>query len=814
MADVREMVIQVVVEDVRYGGDGGWTVTKCVYDQPAPAGAAITGGLFALVGDMGPVRRGDVLRCIGSFINNRTFGLQFKARSAVPIVGKTKSDLIAFLTHMPNIGPVRAEKAVKALGREGVIDALTNDPNRLADAVPRLSRAKAHEAAEMFRNRLGEADAFMFLAGDLGLGEISVARALKEWGAGARRVITEDPYVLSDLHGIGFKRADEVARSKLDMGADDPRRLAAAAEVAVQVMAFDEGNTRGLLYQFAHHKRVARETSVSPEDILKGLSILEGVRKTPTGEKGPVVRRILGNGPEKILAITGLDNAEKRIAREVYRLLAGGGGAVDPGLEIPDSGLWTGVKPDRHQLMALGHVAAYRVSVVTGNPGTGKTTLLSAVLKLLQHNGLVPVCCAPTGRAARRMEEATGVEATTIHRLLKYHPRFGFRHSDQPPVTDKDSGAWLHGGPIEADCVVLDEASMCDVVLVSALLRGLPEGCRLIIVGDIDQLPSIGPGQVLDDVIASGVVPVVRLQQIHRQESESRIPYAARDIIAGKVPDFDDVMSDIQFLEVDDAAQAASFVVSVVGDVLPQPHADRGRRAFAASEVQVIAPMKRGVLGVEALNIALQAKLNPGEAGLRIGARYSARPGDRVLQTRNNYDIDVMNGEIGILRAYDLKGLPPSTLASLGVVKRSQGTGGALGLGKTASKVERPTAVVEFPSIGAVAYRFADLNDLILGYACTMHKFQGSQAPCVVLPVHEQHSFMLTRRLLYTAVTRGAEFVVLVGSRTALKRAVNNNRDAVRQTGLATYLLEGDTHASDTDDTDDTVHSPHARLSF
>jgi exodeoxyribonuclease V alpha subunit len=795
------MVIQVSVEAVTYGGDGSWTITKVSYDQAPPPEASVSSGIFTLVGDMPPVAPGDLLRCIGGFTTHPKFGMQFKARSAVPVMGTRRVDLVQFLSHLPAFSTARAERAIQALGSaDAVVDALRNNPSRLAAVIPRLTEKAAEKAAEVFRARSLEADAFVYLSGDLGLGEVTVARALKEWGPRAQHIVEQDPYMLTELQGIGFKRADEVARAKLQVGAADQRRLVAGAQVALRAISYDDGHTRSARYQITHHGRALRETGLTPAQMEEGLAILEKPRRTPVGKKDAAVRVV--DAAQDVLAVVGLDEAEQSVAAHIYRLQRS---ASPQALPVPDFKVWNrpghgvspvrlhdGFEPDADQRAVLKQIAAHPVFVLTGGPGTGKTTLLSGVLQMLHDLHISEVvCAAPTGRAARRMEWATGCPATTIHRLLKYHPVHGFRHNNAPPTLHEETGAWLYGGPIQADMVILDESSMLDVTLASALLQALPDGCRLLFVGDADQLPPIGPGQVFIDLMKSGVVPSARLLKIYRQKEDSAIPYAARAVIEGRSPTFD---GDIQFIEEEDPDVIASTIAHAAANVLTKRNKARGRRAFLPDEIQVIAPMHRGPLGVSVLNERLQAVLNPDQdrGSLHIGRKYVARVGDRVLQTRNNYDLDVMNGEMGTLRACDFRGIPPHRLDALGVASKTNA--GASGTSLT--RTERPVAVVDFPGVGAVAYRKGDLDQLVLGYACTVHKFQGSQAPCVVLPVHSSQSFMLTRQLLYTAMTRGAQFVVLIGTRRALHRTIHRNtsRDLARQTGLGTYL--GGQHGS------------------
>jgi len=416
----------------------------------------------------------------------------------------------------------------------------------------------------------------------------------------------------------------------------------------------------------------------------------------------------------------------------------------------------------------------------------GKTATLSAVLEVLEHNGIDTACCAPTGKAAQRMKEQTGREAMTIHRLLGYVPGQGFRHDDGEVAYD-ESGR-VAGGPLDVGAVVVDESSMVDTGLFHALVRAIPDNARLIIVGDVDQLPSIGAGRVLHDVIESGIVPVCRLSRIFRQASESRIPYVARDINHGRAPDLG-AGGDVMFIGEDHPETLADCIVKAVGTVLPSANPARGRRAYdPISEVQVMAPQKGGPIGVEQLNRALQARLNPGsdEDGLWIGGGYRARLGDRVIHVKNNYKLLVFNGEMGTVVAADFKGILEDELQDLGMVATDEDVDVISVAIDAAGRSDR-VVVVEYDD-RKVAYTKADVRELLLGYAITVHKSQGSQFPCVVLPVHEQHSFMLTRSLLYTGVTRASELVLLYGQGHQVVRAAQNTRGTERRTTLQEQL--------------------------
>lgn len=436
------------------------------------------------------------------------------------------------------------------------------------------------------------------------------------------------------------------------------------------------------------------------------------------------------------------------------------------GLTIPDD-LWGSMTPAPEQVAAVQLAAEQRRLIITGGPGVGKTATLCAVLRMYAANGLVVRLAALAGKAALRMKEQTGHDATTIHRLLEFAPGVGFRRSDADPVYD-DEGKWISGGPVEADVVVLDEASMIDTALLAAVVRAVPPHGRLVLVGDVDQLPAIGPGQVLFDLIESGKVPFVRLTKIFRQASESAIPYVARAINEGAAPPTKN-LPDVRFVPCELPETAANAIVELFCSVLRTPNGTR--RAFDETEIMVASPQKTSPLGCEALNLAVQGNLRPHGDFVYIGGAYVARAGDRVIHTKNDYELGVFNGEVGYIERVSAGGFTKEEQRERGV----------------ASPRDKAMALVRFDD-KLLPYTKPSLRDLLLAYAVTVHKLQGSQAAAVIVPVHDKLAWMLTRPLLYTAVTRAAEFVVLVGQEAMLERAARNVRGVRRRTTLAEML--------------------------
>jgi len=797
----------VRIERVLYAGDRGWTVTRASFEGAHPPDAPVS-GQFAVVGELGRVTPGDVLAVRGDWVNHREYGVQLKTTSAAPVMGGTEADLVAFLARMPQIGRVRARLLMRALGgRAAVLAALEDDPERLT-VVDGITLERAEAVAETYRDQVGLADALTFLGG-LGLGERLVGRVLETWEGRSRKLIEHDPYILLRVSGLDFKRVDEIARSKLDVARDDDRRCRAAAAIAVR-MAEDEGHVWSPAPELDGSEssrlagRIRKAVELTPAEIQRGLTLAEQPWPNALGwvEDPLTVRRhalpSLDNADVHLrddvdrLWSAQLDFDEQGLAEHIVRLVKGGAASdTTRDLDVPgDEEIWKGITPAPEQAEAVAAIAEHRVLVTTGGPGVGKTFTVNAVLQVLERNGIETALCAPTGKAAQRMKEQTGRDATTIHRLLGYVPGQGFRHDDGNVTTDESGNST--GGPLDLGAVVVDESSMVDTGLFHALVRAIPNNARLIIVGDVDQLPSIGAGRVLHDLIESGIVPVCRLTKIFRTAADSRIPYVARDINAGKAPDLG-AGGDVMFIPEDDPETLAACIVKAVANVLPTSNTERGRRAFdPIAEVQVMAPQKSGPLGVERLNRALQERLNPGgeQDGLWIGGGYRARIGDRVIHVKNNYRLLIFNGEMGTVAAADYKGIMADELDALGLT-----TGDAFGDDDTV------TAPVSIDASGRsdrvmvvqladrlVAYGKEDVRELLLGYAITVHKSQGSQFPCVVLPVHAAHSFMLTRSLLYTAVTRASELVVLYGQATQVVRAAKNTRGTERRTTLQERL--------------------------
>ena len=562
---------------------------------------------------------------------------------------------------------------------------------------------------------------------------ISTSRALrvfKLYGEEAIARVRANPYLLArDIPGIGFKTADAVGQ-KLGFGHDSILRARGGLQHVLSE-ATGEG-----------HTALPRAMLLAAAAELLGVdeAVVSGALEREVADGQLTIEEI---GSETMVFLPALRAAESTIAETLTRLAAQP--ANYPGIEFDKALGWvqekTGKTLSPSQMEALRTVLGVRLVVVTGGPGVGKTTLLDSLLKILAAKKVRFLLCAPTGRAAKRMGESTGCAAQTIHRLLEVLPSGGFKRGKKHPL--------------DTDLVVVDEFSMVDVPLMAALCRALPPHGSLVLVGDPDQLPSVGPGAILSDLLASGAVPSVRLTEIFRQAEASRIVRAAHDVRHGRVPEeAGEKNTDFAFLHREEPEEIAKLVLRLVKEEIP-----RRVGLDPLRDIQVLVPMHRGSLGIRELNASLQAALNPPRADRaeveRFGTKF--RVGDKVLQTRNNYDKDVFNGDIGRIMAID---------------------------------VEERQVGIEFDGRRAV-YEFNELDEVEPAYAISIHKSQGSEFPAVVIPLAMQHFLLLQRNLLYTAITRGKRLVVVAGQRKALATAVRQNDTRRRHGGLLARLREG-----------------------
>jgi exodeoxyribonuclease V alpha subunit len=668
--------------------------------------------VVTVVGHAATIAAGEWITASGEWVNDRTHGQQFKARFLRTSPPTSADGIEKYLSSgmIRGVGPVYARKLVRAFG-EKVFDVIEATPDRLRE-VDGIGPVRAASILAAWAEQKAVREIMVFLHSH-GVGTARAVRIFKTYGADAIQVMTENPYRLArDIRGIGFKTADAIA---MKLGIEKTAMIRVRAGISYALTeAMDEGHcglpTEELI------PLAEKLLEVPPELICAALDL--------ELQEGTVVADRVGETPCVFLA--GLHRAERIIAERLMRIANGTlpWHWIDPDKALPWVAQRIGLALAESQVAAIRLALISKVLVMTGGPGVGKTTIIRGILRILAAKGTNLLLCAPTGRAAKRMTEATGFEAKTIHRLLEVDPKGGgFKRSDD--------------NPLDCDLLVVDETSMVDVMLMQALMKAVPDRAALLIVGDINQLPSVGPGQVLADVISSGIVPVVRLTEVFRQAAQSRIITSAHRINQGSIPDLSPpgTESDFYFVQTDDPETAVGRVIELVKTRIPK------RFGFdPIRDIQVLCPMNRGGAGARSLNIELQAALNP--AGDRKVERFgwTFAPSDKVMQIENDYDKEVYNGDIGYIDDVD----------------------------PNAGEI-----VASFDG-RSVTYGFGELDMLVPAYATTIHKSQGSEYPAVIIPVLTQHYAMLQRNLLYTGVTRGKRLVVLVGQKQAIAIAVRN----------------------------------------
>jgi exodeoxyribonuclease V alpha subunit len=739
-----EEILEGTVERIVFsgGGEGSFTVARLKLERGAgsPAGGAIV----TVVGSLLGIPEGAALRVQGRYETTPRFGEQFRVSGYTEVDPATLEGIRRYLGSglIKGIGPEFAGRIVERFGIQ-TLEVLDRDPGRINEVSGiGPTRAKSIRAAWSAQREVRKV--MVFLQG-YGVSPAFAARIYKRYGAQAIARVRENPYRLAfDVWGIGFLSADKLAGA-LGIGKESDVRVEAGVRHVVEESAAN-GDV------FVPRERLARQAGALLEVAEK---LAEAAIERLAREGAVVVDEQVNAGALDAGAAVydaDLHRAERAVADGLRRLLSAR--AADVAIDVPRALAWyeqqAGLTLARQQAEAVTLALSGKVAVVTGGPGVGKTTIVRGIVSILAKKGVRIALAAPTGRAAKRLSEQAGAPASTLHRLLEWRPAEGAfgRNATRP---------------LDCDLLVVDEASMLDVRLAADLLAALAPATRLVLVGDVDQLPSVGPGRVLRDVIASGAVPTVRLTEIFRQAATSLIVTNAHRIHDGELPELGagpaaatpaDDRRDFFFLEEDDPARAALVIRDLVTTRLPR------RYGLRPHDVQVLAPMHRGELGAGNLNALLQEALTAGAPGVQRGARQ-LRVGDKVMQVRNDYDKEVWNGDIG-------------------VVARAETTGD--GAGGLVVRFEEREGDRE------VTYDADELDALALAYAATVHKSQGSEYPAVVVPVHTQHFVMLQRNLLYTAVTRGKRLVVLVGSRKALGIAVRNADVALRCSGLAHRL--------------------------
>ena len=688
--------------------------------------------LCTVVGTVPTVAVGEWLSATGRWNVDPRHGPQFKAEQIRTSAPDNAEGIERYLASglIRGIGPAFAARLVKKFGKE-VFTVISEKPGRLRE-VAGIGRSRQRAITESFRAQKVVREIMVFLHSH-GVSSSRAYRIFKTYGEQAIERVQADPYCLArDIRGIGFQTADEIA-ARVGVAPQSDLRARAGVEFTLQELTRD-GHCA---YPRAELAKKASDLLGIPAEATEA-AIAHGIASERLAEHA-------GPDGKPLVYLAPLDFAEQELARNLARLSRGRHPL--PVVDAEKAAAWVetkvGLALSATQRAALSKTLTSKVMVITGGPGVGKTTLVNSIVRIFRAKKLAVVLCAPTGRAAKRISETSGVEAKTIHRLLEFDPAsLAFKRDASSPV--------------KGDLVVVDEASMLDVTLCHQLVRAVPPTAALLFVGDVDQLPSVGPGSVLRDVIDSGTIPVVRLTEVFRQAAESAIITNAHRINRGVLPLFPgkgvtdgEEPSDFHFVETREPEEGVARVLQLVTEAIP-----RRFRLNPREDVQVLCPMQKGELGARHLNIRLQEALNPSGDGIdRFG--WTFRVGDRVMQIVNDYEKNVFNGDIGKIRSIDH------------------------------AEQELTVAFDGRP----VVYEFGELDELTLAYAATVHKSQGSEYPAVVVPIHTQHYVMLQRNLLYTAVTRARKLVVLVGTKEALALATNRISSRKRITTLKERLI-------------------------
>jgi exodeoxyribonuclease V alpha subunit len=683
-----------------------------------------------VIGFMPDIHPGETIRCFGQWKQHLVYGKQFevakhKVEAPADIIGIKKylgSGLIK------GIGPVYAARIVEQFGID-TLNVIDQEPERLLE-VGGLGGKRLEKIKQCWVDQKSIREVMVFLQ-TYGVSPAYAQKIFKSYGDKSIEKVKENPFYLArDIFGIGFKTADTIA-GKLGIAKDSPMRIDAGIEFVLSELSSD-GHTCypvGLFLEEAKPMlEVASEQMEARLQMLKSEKRIELTDLIHEGQKTPFIW------------MKSLFLAEVGIAREIKRLKQAPSALRQIDTEKAVGWVQEQLKIELapNQKIAVRNALQDKALIITGGPGTGKSTITNAILTITEKLTGKIFLAAPTGRAAKRMGEITGKKASTLHSLLEFDFKGGgFKRNRQ--------------SPLDCDLIIVDEASMIDTFLMYSLLKAIPDKARLILVGDINQLPSVGPGNVLKDMIGSRTLPVSQLHEIFRQAAGSQIITNAHKINNGQIPDlYSSKDSDFFFIECLEAEQVLDTIVKIVVQRLPNKYGFN-----PISDIQVLAPMKKGVIGTENLNIVLQEILNPKENALfRFGQKFLV--GDKVMQIRNNYTKGVYNGDVGIIKEIDMD--------------------------EEILKIQMDDKEVD--------YDFADLNEVVLAYAVSVHKYQGSECPCIVMPVHTSHFKLLHRNLLYTGVTRGKKLVVLVGTKKALFIAVKNDEVKNRYTSLRQALME------------------------
>lgn len=701
--------LRCVVERITYQNpDNGYTVMKVKANDNSHV---------TIVGNLLDVPVGCELLCKGNWKTDPRYGRQFSVQSWEELLPSTLEGIERYLGSglIRGIGPGYARMIVERFGLE-TIDVIENNIERLNE-IPRLGERRIQQIRESWEKQREIKNVMLFLQSN-GVSTTYAAKIYRHYGKNSVTVVRNNPYQLADdIWGIGFKTADTIA-SKLGYGKNDIRRCESGISYKLNELT-EEGHVYAKKDQLL--KAATKLLGADEEAILNAI------------ERMISSEDLVNDGG--FIYLPSLYKAEVGTAQKLIELVTDtAANQFDSTCNIDDITAQTGIQYDNVQIRAIKKALRSKVMVLTGGPGTGKTTTTQGIIAALKTKGLEVQLAAPTGRAAKRMSEATGMYAETIHRLLEFHPLEGYRRNED--------------NPLDGDVLIVDECSMIDIILMSHLMKALPARMRLIMVGDIDQLPSVGPGNVLRDIIDSERIPVIRLTQIFRQAQNSQIVMGAHSINQGQFPDIRNRRnSDFKFIVEDDKEAVATKIVSLVKEKIPTTY------GYSASDIQVLTPMQKGEIGGANLNGALQAALNTSEICLTKGGS-SFKIGDRVMQLRNNYKKSVFNGDLGYIESIN---------------------------------TDEKTLKVNFDD-SLVEYESSDLDEITLAYASTIHKSQGSEYPVVVMPVMMSHYIMLQRNLIYTGLTRAKKLCIMIGTKQALGCAIKNMAVLKRNTMLKDRL--------------------------
>lgn len=690
-------------------------------------------GRIAAVGQLAQLAEGQQLRITGRHIDHPRFGPQIEVQSVEAVLPGSVPGIRAYLSSslVKGIGPKTAERITDRFGVD-TLKIIAQQPERLHE-VPGLGEKRIADLVAAVQSQKDVQEVMVFLR-TYGLGQALATRIVKHYGKGASALIQANPFRLADdVIGIGFRTADRLA-AELGIAADAEERIQAGT---IYSLAQAARNGHCFVPRPEIVDATAELLALDPAAVeaqLEDLSVQGRIRiEQPLDPAASADSEIPRVYPSTLHAAEdGVAQTLAELHRHKLHPLK-----IDPSRALAWFEQFGGLHLPAAQHVAVRNALTEPVSVITGGPGVGKTTIIRAIAKILQRDECHLLLCAPTGRAAKRLGESTGHPASTIHRLLDWQP--GLNRFGRDPEN-----------PLKGHVIVVDEASMLDVQLAYNLLRAIPPSMKVILVGDVDQLPSVGPGQVLHDIIESQTIPVTRLTEIFRQKGESLIVENAHGLLQGEVPRTGGEDSDFYVIESRDSRHTRELVEELVARRIP-----RRFDLDPVRDVQVLCPMYRGHAGADTLNKDLQQLLNPGSQPLERGGRSFHR-GDKVMQIRNDYDLDLFNGDTGRIVSIE----PKDSVMEVQFAK------------------------------GMVLYPFSELDALVPAYAITVHRAQGSEYPAVVIPLATDHYMMLRRNLLYTAITRGRQLVVLVGSQKALGMAVRNNEEANRYSGLAERIRD------------------------